>query len=51
MKLKGNARLADESYQEYQIRRELENRLLKRYLKGRLIHNSKLEGTYVRQKD
>jgi len=37
--LKGDARLENESYEDYKIRRRAEKLLLKRYLKGELQPN------------
>lgn len=49
MKLKGNKRLEDETYLEFQVRRDMENAFLKERKKGKLVHNSSYKGTYKKE--
>ena len=41
-----NVRKAEESFEDYKIRRLVQNELMKIYLKGRLFWDSNKEGTY-----
>ena len=42
-------RSANESFEDYKIRRKAGRTLLKQYLKGDIVWQSSVQGTYVRQ--
>ena len=44
-------RLEGETYEEYKVRRKLAKEAIKQYLRGTVVWNSSVQGTYIRPKN
>lgn len=44
-------RLEGEKYEDYKLRRKLAKQAIKQYLRGTVVWNSSVQGTYIKNKE